>query len=540
MPATARYRLYALTVLYLTPYVIMLAWGWRLYRTRSLVACVLAAALASLLLAGCTRTWRWFFLAAFPLLLLGIAYVSYSLSFGIVPGHTLAMVLVGASLEELQGLWTVWADKWLLLPVLGVLALYLWLALRLPSWPIFSGGTYVGARILLVLALPVTAYAAHNTIQMMDGIALNPAVGSLMFLGGQMPMVRKEMKGGYIVKVPYRGRRVSAAEEVHVLIVGESARRGSFSVYGYHRSTTPYLEKLQSEAIFMQHAVADANLTSLAVPMILTGVAPETLKSTPQRGTLLDLAKEAGYSTAWLVNQDFDITTMLGIAPDHLEVPPDAKGDVFGRRVPDDALLPAYRSELARSGTPRFIGMHIMESHWEYYLRYPSTFQRYGEPNRLSALSVFLAGGTVFSDLTDAYDNSVLYTDWFLEQVIEAARALSVPVSVTFIPDHGESLPQLDEGAAGHGGPVYYPSQFQIPAFVWVNEAYRAAHPERVAAMQANAAKEVRSHDFFYTEAELMGISFPEAKPERSFASSAFVPDNNGPQLVGGVLKTGG
>jgi len=78
----------------------------------------------------------------------------------------------------------------------------------------------------------------------------------------------------------------------------------------------------------------------------------------------------------------------------------------------------------------------------------------------------------------------------------------------------------------------------EIPAFVWMNDAYRAAHPERVATLKANAGKEIRSHDFFFTEADLMGISFPENNPERSFASSQFVPDVGGPQLVGGILAT--
>jgi glucan phosphoethanolaminetransferase (alkaline phosphatase superfamily) len=538
MPTAARVRLATLSALYVAPYVVMLVWCWHIYKPRSIAACVLTAALGSLLLAGLTRTWRGFFLAAFPLLLFGIVYAAYTLSYGIVPGHTLAMILVSASLEELHGLWTVSSSKWLLVPLLAVLGLYLWLALRLPRWPIFAGKAYLAARVLLVSALPVTAYAAGNVPQMMDGIAVNPVVGSIMFFAGQIPYVRSEIRGAGIVKLPYRARRTSEAEEVHVLVVGESARRGNFSVYGYGRDTTPYLETLKNEAVFLQHTVADANLTSLAVPMILTGVAPENFRATPQRGSLLDLAKEAGYSTTWLVNQDMDITTWLGITPDHLELPPDAHADVFGRHLPDDVLLPAYRHELARSGAPRFIGMHIMESHWEYYLRYPAKFQRFGQPHKLNMMSVFLKGGTVFEDLTDAYDNSVLYTDWFLQQVIEAARALSVPATVTFIPDHGECLPSLDDGAGGHGGPKYHDSQFQIPAFVWMNDAYRAAHPERVATLKANAGKEIRSHDFFFTEADLMGISFPENNPERSFASSQFVPDVGGPQLVGGILAT--
>ena len=210
---------------------------------------------------------------------------------------------------------------------------------------------------------------------------------------------------------------------------------------------------------------------------------------------------------------------------------------MFARFNTDEDLLPAYTRELGNKGHSRFIGMHVLGSHWEYYRRYPLKFQRYGDQSKLGTLSVFDLDSAVERELTDSYDNSVLYTDWFLQQVIEAARQLKVPATVTFVPDHGESLPALDKGAAGHGGPDFYPSQFELPAFVWVNDAYRAAHPERVAILKANVARQVRSHEFFYTVADLMGINWPGAKPQRSFASAAFVPDTTDQYLVGGALK---
>lgn len=537
MPPAPRYRLYALGALYCAPYVAMLVWGWQAYKARSILTLLLTIALGVLVLGALTRTWRRFFLAYVPFLLASLAYAAYSFSFGIVPGHTLAIVLVSASWEELQGLWTVWQGKWLLLPLLALVGAYLWLAWSLPDGSIFPGKARIVTRVLLALALPVTAFAAQNARQLVDGLALNPVAGTVMFCAGQIPRARAEIHGAGIERFPYHARRADGGEEVHILVVGESARRGSWSAYGYQRPTTPYLNHLEG-GVFLQQAMADANLTSFAVPMILTGMTPEQVTSQRPHGTLLDLAKEAGYSTAWLVNQDLDVSTWMGITADRLEYPPDPQSGFFGRHTPDDVLLPAYRRELARAGAARFIGMHIMESHWEYYRRYPPSFQRFGTASRLNTMSILLKGGTIAPDLTDAYDNSVLYTDWFLEQVIEPARRLRVPATVTFIPDHGESLPALDGGAAGHGQAFYNAAQFEIPAFVWVNDAYRALHPRQVAALKANAVREIRSHDFFYTVAELMGITWPGARPERSFASPQFIPDTTGKLLVGGVLMT--
>jgi glucan phosphoethanolaminetransferase (alkaline phosphatase superfamily) len=362
-----------------------------------------------------------------------------------------------------------------------------------------------------------------------------------MFFGVQMPRAHDELQGKLVVKTPFHAQRIGTDEEVHVLVVGESARRASWSAYGYARPTTPYLDGLEKdgEAIFLHDAMSDANLTILAVPIILTGLTPqESARGQRRGGNLLDLAKEAGYTTSWLINQDVGVSTSMGIAADHLEYPPDLHEGLFSRRTLDETLLPAYRREIARTGHARLIGMHVMGSHWEYYLRYPKRFQRFGSPQKLSMLTSATTDRSMLDTLADAYDNSVLYTDWFLQEVIEQARSLQVPATVTFIPDHGEASPSLDGGAVGHGAARYVAAEFEIPAFIWVNAAYRKAHPEKVAALEANASKEIRSHDVFYTVADLMGITWPGAAPEGSFASERFVPDATKQHLVRGVLTT--
>jgi glucan phosphoethanolaminetransferase (alkaline phosphatase superfamily) len=528
-----------LGALYGAPFIALLLWSLNTQPLRSVLTLVVTVILVTMPLAACARTWRRFFLWTFPLWVIATAYSSYSILSDKVPGRAIALLLSGASWEEITGLFGVWQQKWTTLPIAGILALYLILAWRLPVWPILSRRITAVVRILLVLTVPMAVYAAQNSAQLTAGVALNPVIGSLMFFGMQMPRAHDELQGKLVVKTPFHAQRTGTDEEVHVLIVGESARRASWSAYGYARATTPYLDGLEKdkEAIFLRDTMSDANLTILAVPIILTGLTPqESARGRRRGGTLLDLAKEAGYATSWLVNQDVSVSTSMGMAADHLEYPPDLHEGLFGRRTLDETLLPAYRREIARTGHARLIGMHVMGSHWEYYLRYPKRFQQFGSAKQLSMLSSATTDRSMVGTLEDAYDNSVLYTDWFMQQVIEQTRGLQVPATVTFIPDHGEASPSLDGGAVGHGAAHYVPAEFEIPAFIWVNAAYRKAHPEKVAALEANASKEIRSHDVFYTVADLMGITWPGAAPERSFASEHFVPDGTKEHLVRGVL----
>ena len=528
-----------LGMLWCAPFIAVLLWSLRTETLRCVLILVSTTILVAAPLAACARTWRRFFVLTFPLWIIATAYSTFTILYGKVPERGLALILSGASWEEIAGLFDIWQQKWVTLPIAAILALYLILVSRLPIWPIFSRTITAIIRALLVLTVPMIVYAAQNSAQLTAGLALNPVIGSVLFFGVQVPRAHDELQGKLVVKTPFHAQRTGTDEEVHVLIVGESARRASWSAYGYGRTTTPYLDRLEKdkEAIFLHDAMSDANLTVLAVPIILTGLTPRQAAPGRHRGgNLLDLAKEAGYATSWLVNQDVNVSTSMGIAADHLEYPPDLHEGFFSRRTLDETLLPAYRREIARTGHARLIGMHVMGSHWEYYLRYPKSFQRFGSTQKLALLTSATTNRSMSDTLVDAYDNSVLYTDWFLQQVIEQARSLQVPATVTFIPDHGEASPYLDGGAVGHGAASYVAAEFEIPAFIWVNAAYRNAHPEKVAALEANASKEIRSHDVFYTVADLMGITWPGAATEKSFASMRFVPDGTKEHLVRGVL----
>jgi glucan phosphoethanolaminetransferase (alkaline phosphatase superfamily) len=354
---------------------------------------------------------------------------------------------------------------------------------------------------------------------------------------GDVPRARERLAGQNVHKIPYRAHR-RGAEEVHIFVMGESARRDSWSAYGYRRDTTPLLAAIGDDLVWLRAASADANLTEWAVPILLTGIPPDRILTTPVSGNIVDLAREAGYRTAWLVNQDIAISTSVGVSADTMDFPPDFNSNINGRHTLDEVLLPAYRRELARSGESRFIGIHMMGSHWEYYNRYPNRFQHFGGaeiPKSLSMISIFVSGRANEAAVVDAYDNSVLYSDWFLRQVIDGAAQLGVPATVTFFSDHGEDLQYLD-GNAGHGAPEYTPHAYQIPAFVWFNKAYQKAHPQEVAAVRANAAASVRSHDLFCSLGQLMGVSWPGFDPARSIASPQFAADRRTPVIAGGVL----
>src|SRR3569833_251347 len=536
-PSPRGLSLYALGALRLLPLVAMLAWAVHAQPPRLVVAIAVAGAVEAFLLAAVFRTWRSFFLAGVPFFVAGWLFATYTTLYGSPPGRSLAYIVLPPSAEEIVGFLGLSQSR---LPVLGLMSaivVYLLLSSRLArGLRIVTDIKPFAARVLLVSALLATIYAATYPNDLIDGIATSPTTGTAMFFASTVPAADRTLHGANLVKTPYHAHR-NGGEEVHILVIGESVRRDSRSAYGYTRPTTPYLNSLKGEAFFLQLAVADANITAWSVPILLTGMTPTqfSIGSTEAiHGNLVDLAKEAGYDTAWLLNQDITISVSVGMDPIRLIYPVDFKATFLDRHALDEGMLPGLHRELARSGHARFIGIHMMGSHWEYYRRYPPGFQHFGSAGGLNMLSIFTRGA-IQDRVLDSYDNTVLYSDWFLEQVIQSARQLTVPATVTFFPDHGEDLERLD-GTSGHGASHYTRHAFEIPAFIWVNSAYRQTHPEKVAALQANLSQEIRTHDVFGTMADLMGISWPGAKPTRSFASVQFVPDTTEKFGAGGLL----
>jgi glucan phosphoethanolaminetransferase (alkaline phosphatase superfamily) len=511
------------------PYLSLAAWLAASGRLASTAAFAASVLLIGGLLAAIAGTWRRFFWLNAPFWLLAVVFTGYTLTYGDVPSELLAYVLATSSWEEVRGFFGIWQGERLLLEAAVLSAIYLILAARSPQTPISSRSVPTQRRKLAVAIVVLCAIAALSPGAVKGGLAANPLVGGILFVTGPLHDARSLVRGTGIPKVRYGTDRI-AAREVHILIIGESARRDSWSVYRYSRPTTPYLDKLRGQAIFFQHAVADANVTICAVPILLTGMSPSRFDLKAVQGNLVGLAGEAGYSTAWLMNQDPHISLLTGIHADRMVYPPSLRTLASGKLPLDQVLLPEVRAELEHATQAQFIGLHVIGSHWAYDARYPAQFKRFGSGPPLTYFDA--VSGKPDQRVVDAYDNSVAYTDWFIGQIIDAARLLSVPVTVTYFSDHGEDLYLLD-GRSGHGAATYSKHQFDIPAFVWVNPAYRAAHPDKVQAMEQNAGKEIRSHNVFYSVADLMSIHWPNAKPEESFASAAFVPDLMTPLIAG-------
>ena len=94
----------------------------------------------------------------------------------------------------------------------------------------------------------------------------------------------------------------AASREVYVIVVGETARACSFSLYGYGRETTPLLERTPGLVAFTD-VLTQSNTTHKSVPMLLSAACAEDYDRIYREKGIITAFKEAGFHTVFISNQ---------------------------------------------------------------------------------------------------------------------------------------------------------------------------------------------------------------------------------------------
>ena len=109
-------------------------------------------------------------------------------------------------------------------------------------------------------------------------------------------------------------------------------------------------------------------------------------------------------------------------------------------------------------------------------------------------------------ELINAYDNTIVYTDWLVHSVIEILKALPERRGcVIFVSDHGESL---GEGNLYmHGVPMAMApkEQVEIPFIVWTSDKSLCPDP----------AKQVGQYHIFHSVMSFLGVTSPIYDPQK-------------------------
>jgi glucan phosphoethanolaminetransferase (alkaline phosphatase superfamily) len=299
-------------------------------------------------------------------------------------------------------------------------------------------------------------------------------------------------------------------------VIGETGRYSSYSLNGYERETSPLLSKTDN-LISYTDFFSEANITSSSLSLILTRASERNYNLSFVEKSFVDAFKEAGFKTYWIANQSANNNFIRRISKDTDKAY--FKEASFDETNNFDEQLWVFLDEvLAGNDEKVLVVFHTLGSHFRYNFRYPDTFEVF-KPSLKGTFNYALITSKNKELFVNTYDNSILYTDFFLSHTIDKINRLKAISALVYVADHGENLFDTDENIVFHGGSKFTKYDFHVPFFVWTSEKYNLQYPEKVANLRQNKDKKLNTSHIFYSMLDMAHITFPEQILTKSIAS---------------------
>lgn len=224
-------------------------------------------------------------------------------------------------------------------------------------------------------------------------------------------------------------------------VLGESSLRDHYSLFGYSYKTTPFLDSLKSNSSHLNYfkGISPAPITREALRIALSFANAKDKESFYSKKNIVELAKDAGYETSWVSNQDqigvFD--TYVGL------ISACAEKVYFHKKYPteDFDLISKVKQQIDTTKKQCYF-IHLNGSHQEYK-------DRYDETDKKEILK------TQDKLITD-YDRSIYHTNRVLQYLYEIISKDSSAI-IYYLSDHGEIV------GVGHGYAKGKSDQYKIP-----------------------------------------------------------------------------
>lgn len=293
-----------------------------------------------------------------------------------------------------------------------------------------------------------------------------------------------------------------------VLVVGETARAESFSLNGYARNTNPNLSK--QDIINFSQVSSCGTATAVSVPCMFSGMPRKSYDEelASHREGLLDIAKRAGYKVTWIDNNSgckgaCDRIEQYEIPKELQQKWCDNSGECLDGILVDS--LKQYITQIpADDKTPRLIVLHQMGSHGPaYFKRTTDEFKKFNPTCDTNAIQ-----GCKSEELINSYDNTILYTDHVLSELIDTLKKNEkYETGFWYLSDHGESTGE--KGLYLHGAPyAMAPSQqTHIPMLMWFSPQWKQSISSELSCLNKQKDQPFSQDNLFPTMLSLLGIN---------------------------------
>jgi len=294
--------------------------------------------------------------------------------------------------------------------------------------------------------------------------------------------------------------RVSEAKKkLVVFIVGETGRAQNFALDGYDVPTNPLLSK-RNDIVSFSNFYSCGTATAISVPCMFSKFGHDDWGDDKlYYENVVDILARTGVRVIW---RDNNSGGDKGVAKRLKDVKEYGGGATY-----DSVLLQDFQADLNQTYQDTFVVLHQEGSHGPtYFKRYPSAFKRFTPTCDTQDLEKCSQ-----EQIVNTYNNTILYTDYIINQTIELLKANEdkYNTSLIYVSDHGESLGE--NGIYLHGLPYMLApdAQKHVPAILYLGNNQKA----KLESLHVKAAERFSQDNLFHTILGLFNVHTKEYLP---------------------------
>lgn len=283
---------------------------------------------------------------------------------------------------------------------------------------------------------------------------------------------------------------------VVVLIVGETARSENFALNGYGKNTTPLLSK-RDDVISFQNTTSCGTYTAFSIPCMFSNMERKNYDeaSALRQENILDILNKQGINVIWLDNNTGCKGVCNRIENENITKKYINSGSKLCQDggCYDEVLVKELAIKLQHLDKDSLIVLHPLGSHGpNYYQRYPEQFRTFTPTCDTNQITNCDSGS-----LVNTYDNTIVYTDYIINQTIELLQSKQNKYNtmLIYLSDHGESLGE--NGLYLHSFPysIAPAQQTKIPFILWISQHLAKLNRINTACIKNHAKQDLLSHD---------------------------------------------
>ncbi|EKO3484859.1 phosphoethanolamine--lipid A transferase [Vibrio fluvialis] len=396
--------------------------------------------------------------------------------------------------------------------VFGVIpCLFLWMVRIVPRRTLLGA---IGARIsILVIALAgialigATSYKDYASVGR-NNHYLNKMINPAHIFNGAKYLKKTYFTEKLVYQEQGKDAQVPAVSNgkptLMVVVLGETARAMNFAYNGYNRNTNPYTKDMG--LIAFQDVSSCGTYTALSVPCMFSNMTRDTYNKprAAAQDNALNVLQHAGVDVLWIDNDGGD----KGVADKLPYISIDASlknNDCNGSTCFDVAMMTDAKKFIDDGSHNKLLVLHTIGSHGPtYWQRYPDAQAPFQPACNRSDIE-----NCDDQQIVNVYDNTLVYTDYVLAQVINELKSVSndYNVMLTYISDHGESLGE--SGLYLHGTPyaIAPKEQTHVPWLLWMPEEYaQQKHLDKTCLEQEAQSNSVSHDNLFHSLLGLYGV----------------------------------